>query len=164
MKKYVRFLGFMLALSTVMLFSACSSDDDDNNSNNGNTNTANMTGKINGKSFSWTGNAEVTGDVLQLKASGGIMVPRISLYVPSDVIAGQSYSITRDGDFNAIYMNDEGFQITVGDDDGMITITEHDKTKKTIKGTFYFSTPETSFTPAYSITDGSFSYVYEILF
>jgi len=59
-------------------------------------------------------------------------------------------------------MDSQGFQTENGE--GMITITEYDKTKKTIKGTFYFSIPETLFTPAYSVTDGSFSYVYTILF
>jgi len=65
MKKYVKFLGFILALSTAMLFSACSDDDDNNNNNNGNNNgsaAANvMTGSINGEAFSWTGRAEVIG-------------------------------------------------------------------------------------------------------
>ena len=124
--------------------------------------TANMTGKINGGPFSWTGEAQMLGDALELKASGETFMPRIVLSIPSDVITGQSYSITLYGNYKALFVNSEGFNVTA--DNGSITITEYDKTKKTIKGTFHLSIPESLFTPSYSITDGSFSYVYEILF
>jgi hypothetical protein len=125
----------------------------------------NMTGKINGVSFSWIGDAQKIGDALSLRANakGGNFMPLITLYVPSDVTAGQ-YPITGDGNYEAYYTNEEGFTNLNSVDNGMITITEHDKTKRTIKGTFYFSTSESLYTPAYIITDGSFSYVYEIIF
>lgn len=151
----------MFILSAAVLLSACDDKEDENDTDEG---SICMAGKINGVSFSWTdGTALLAGDVLELTAKGGVMVPRISLYVPADVAVG-SYSITRYGDFQAFHMNNEGVQIYVVENDGMITITEHNKTKKTIKGTFHFSTSAGTHVPAYSVTDGSFSYAYEILF
>lgn len=125
----------------------------------------NMTGKINGKPFAWptrTGSADVVGDLLSLtaRAEGGYFIPRISLSVPVDVVVGQSYPLGPEEDCRVHFTDADGYQTGIGE--GMITITEYNKTLQIIKGTFYFSTPESMFTPAYFITDGSFSFVYDI--
>jgi len=74
---------------------------------------------------------------LQIRGRGGALLnPSITLSVPADVAVGQDNPITRDGDFRVMYMNDEGFQINVVDENGMISITEHDKARRIIKGTF----------------------------
>ena len=145
-------------LSTALVFSSCDNDDDDFGPNR--PTTANMEGKINGEAFSWTGDAQVLGDVIQLRASQGLS-PRITLTIPSSVVLG-SYEITSSGNYKAVFMNKDGVSVTA--DTGTITITEYDSAKKTIKGTFNFSTPANVITPAYSITDGTFNFVYEILF
>jgi len=127
-------------------------------------NTHNMTGKINEESFAWRGDARVMGNEISLggRSDGENYVPRIVLYVPTDVVAGRSYPIGPDEDCTVLFMDIEGWNIYGSE--GMITITEYNKTLQTIKGTFHFSTEAGLFTPAYFITEGSFSYVYEIWF
>lgn len=167
--KHLKFTGMMLVLSLSLILSACSDDGDTSENNTGGntgnntenpTNTTNMTGKINGTSFSWTGTAKIIEDAIELKASGSSFAPRITLSMPKAVVVGETYQFALEGAYKVYYLNNEGANILA--EEGTVTITEYDKTKKTIKGTFNFNISGTVYYPAYSITEGSFNYVYEI--
>jgi hypothetical protein len=121
-----------------------------NPTNPGNT-THNMTGKINGTAFAWNGDAEIADNMIMLGAGSETDVPYILFMIPENATAGQTYSITSEGNCNALLMTeDDMFDIETGS----LSITEHNTAQGRITGTFSFSTE------GYSVTEGTFDFTY----
>lgn len=115
------------------------------------TSTHNMTGKINGTAFAWNGDAEITDDIIMLGAGSETEVPSIIFMIPENASAGQTYSITSEGNCNALLITeDDMLDIEMG----TVSITEHNAAQGRIKGTFEFSAE------GYTVTEGTFDFTY----
>lgn len=107
-----------------------------------------LSAKVDGETFTpTTVSAIETGNSIAI--SGSNLTAIISLTVPSTVEIGE-YPLPRN-DFNARYQNETGLQPT---SEGIITITAHNTSSRSIKGTFSFLTDENE------ITEGQFDVVY----
>jgi len=111
----------------------------------------NMTGKINGTAFAWNGESGIIDGFLILEASNAAGLPSIMLSMPANVAAGKSYTMTADGDYSAYMITEDDF---LDIETGTLTVTEHNTTTKTIKGTFTFKAGK------YTVTEGTFNYKY----
>ncbi len=118
---------------------------------NPSTPTNTMTGKINGTAFAWNGDAGVIDDLIFLEASDANDFNSIMITIPTNVTEGRSYPLTADGDYSAFIMTaDDAFDL----ESGTLTVSEHNTTTRTIKGTFSFVAGD------YTITEGAFNYQY----
>jgi hypothetical protein len=82
----------------------------------------------------------------------------VGIFVPDDVTAG-TYTFSMFGDYVAQY--NPNSQTFYGADNGTITITSHDETARTLKGTFEFDASDFSGgSGSAEITEGSFEVKY----
>jgi hypothetical protein len=175
---------FILTLS-LTLFS-CSSSDDDTSPDNGTSENSKfaMTAKINGvifeannpfgnNAFSSTNiwNYFPLKDYVMLQGrKGGILGnPEINIWLKrSDIVVGtyqigqETFSTTPSHFIGLIDTSNDIFENTK---QGVITITEVDRSTKIVEGTFQFSTIQEIDNPAasvdFTVTEGKFRYKYE---
>jgi len=145
MKKVINFCGWVVLLSLCVGLSSCSKKDD----NNGDP--FYIKAKINGQSY-YTADVgassnEYTASVSQMSFDGN--EPFIMISFPAEITVG-TYNLSDDvfGDCQSYYQDGSGYYPI---NNGSITITEYDKTKGLIKGTFQFTVG------GFTITDGEFS-------
>lgn len=86
-------------------------------------------------------------------------IPSVALYLPQDIVEG-TY------DLGAPVLSEYGAQYNISDmeflaaESGEVTITKHDKSVKTIEGTFFFEAAELIGDAKANLTEGSFSVTY----
>ena len=146
MRKVINFWSWVILLSLSVGFSSCSKDNSD---------TFYIKAKVNGKNYSagvGTSVGTSLSGVDRVSVSGISLNndPIIMISFPIDITVG-TYDISDDiwyGDYQATYWDSSDNQYP--SNSGSITITEYDKTKGLIKGTFQFTVD------GYTITDGEF--------
>lgn len=118
--------------------------------------------KVNGTAFSaTTTNVSIVGNILVINAieGSGTTAKVILLSMPSDIAAG-AYQFEESADnVTATYSQQLSLFLA---NKGTLTITEHNTTAKTIKGSFSFEAPETGGGLGKAdVTEGSFSLSYQ---